>query len=136
MEELASDDISRASDSCNAQHVATVMTATNHIAAKSLRICSLGREYPYAIFLAFVLQRDHTLRTFINFQSECIGSELSMGPFCVTRSNATHQRADPTQSDPIQVRKFGPNPTQPNTTNSLTAWCNQILSNCAFDALT
>ena len=30
----------------------------------------------------------------------------------------THQLTDPTQPDPIQVEKFGPNPTQPNTTNN------------------
>jgi len=48
------------------------------------------------------------------------------------------------------VEKFGPNPTQPNITNNdwfpvavrsavqsnLTAWCNQILSNRALNALT
>jgi len=36
--------------------------------------------------------------------------ELSMGPFCVTRSNST-------QPNPLQVEKLGPNSTQPNTTN-------------------
>jgi len=30
-------------------------------------------------------------------------AELSMGPFCVTQPN------------PLQVTKFGPNPTHPNT---------------------
>ena len=34
-------------------------------------------------------------------------TELSMGPFCVTRSNPTHYK----------WKKFGPNATQPNTTN-------------------
>ena len=29
--------------------------------------------------------------------------ELSTGPFCVTRSNSTHQLADPTRPDPIQL---------------------------------
>jgi len=43
--------------------------------------------------------------------------ELSMGPFCMTLSNPTHQLTDPTQPNPLQVEKFGPNPTQPNTTN-------------------
>jgi len=89
--------------------------------------------------------------------------ELSMGPFCVTRSNPTRQLTDPTQTNPLQVEKFGPNSTQLNTTNNgdyslvvtyfctqnlsrllvnqavksnLTAWCNQILSNCALNALT
>jgi len=39
-----------------------------------------------------------------------------MGPFCVTRSNPTHQLTDPTQSNLLQVEKFGPNPTQSNPT--------------------
>ena len=50
----------------------------------------------------------------------CVGvgdAELSVGPFCVTRSNPTHQLTDPTQPNPLEVEKFGPNPTQPNTTN-------------------
>ena len=52
--------------------------------------------------------------------------------------------------NPTQAEKFGPNPTQPNTTNNdrfpvpvgsvvksnLTAWFNQILSNRALNALT
>ena len=46
-----------------------------------------------------------------------------MGPFCVTRPNPTHQLTDPNQptkpSKPnqptISEKKFGPNPTQPNT---------------------
>jgi len=49
----------------------------------------------------------------------CIGihSRLeSMGPFCVTRSNPIHQLTDTTQPNPLQVGKFGRNPTQPNTT--------------------
>jgi len=50
-------------------------------------------------------------------------SELSMGPFCVTRSNPTHQLTDPTRPNPIQ------------RTDS-TAWCNQIFSNRALNALT
>jgi len=41
-----------------------------------------------------------------------------MGPFRVTQPNPTHQLTDPTQPDPLQVEKFGPNPTQPNTTNN------------------
>ena len=43
-----------------------------------------------------------------------------MGPFCVTPSNPTHQLTDPTQPNSLQVGKFGPNPTQPNTTNNGT----------------
>ena len=46
--------------------------------------------------------------------------ELSMGLFCVTRSNPAHQLTDPSQPNPQQERKFGPNPTQPNTTNIIT----------------
>ena len=56
-----------------------------------------------------------------------------MGPFCVTRSNPTHQLTDPTEPDPLQVGKFGPDPIQ---LTNLTAWCNQILSNRALDAFT
>jgi len=41
-----------------------------------------------------------------------------MVPFRVTRSNPTHQLTDPTQPDPLQVEKFGPNPTQSNTTDN------------------
>jgi len=39
--------------------------------------------------------------------------------------------------DPIQPNLSAdwPNPTQPNTTNNLTAWCNQVLSNRALNAL-
>ena len=48
-------------------------------------------------------------------------SELSMGPFCATRSNPTHQLTDPTQTNPLQVEKFGPNPTQTNTTNQFSS---------------
>jgi len=39
-----------------------------------------------------------------------------MGPSCMTRSNPTHQLTDrPTQPN---VENFGPNLTQPSTTNS------------------
>ena len=38
--------------------------------------------------------------------------ELFMGPLCVTLSNPTHQLTDPTQPNPLQVEKFGPNPIQ------------------------
>ena len=43
-----------------------------------------------------------------------------MGPFCVTRSNPTHQQTDLTLTlpNPLQVENVGPNPTQLNTTNS------------------
>ena len=43
--------------------------------------------------------------------------QLSMGPFCVTRSNPTHQLTDPTQTNPQQVEKFGHNATRPNQYN-------------------
>jgi len=39
------------------------------------------------------------------------------GPFCVTRSNPTHQLTDLTQPNPLQVETFGPNRSQRNTTN-------------------
>jgi len=61
--------------------------------------------------------------------------ELSMGPFCVTRSNPTHQLTDqpnPTQPNPTHYKWKNLDPTQPNT----TAWCNQILSNRALNSLT
>ena len=48
----------------------------------------------------------------------CVGAELFMGPFCVTQSNPTRQLTDLTQPHPLQVEKFGPNPTQPKTTNT------------------
>jgi len=41
-----------------------------------------------------------------------------MGPFCVTQSIPTHQLTEPTQPNPIQVEKVGPNPTKPGTTNN------------------
>ena len=41
-----------------------------------------------------------------------------MGPFYATRSNPTHQLTDSTQPNQLQMEKFGPNPTQPNTTNN------------------
>ena len=37
-----------------------------------------------------------------------------MGPFYVTQPNPAHQQTDPTQPNPLQVKKFGPKPTQPN----------------------
>ena len=43
------------------------------------------------------------------------GAELSVGPFCVTRSNPTYQLTDPTQPNPLKVEK---NWTQPDTANS------------------
>ena len=43
-------------------------------------------------------------------------TELSMGPFCVTRSNPTHQLTDPTQPNPIQVKK-NLDPTRKKTNN-------------------
>ena len=47
-----------------------------------------------------------TQRRFLAWPSS---SELSMGPFCVTQSNPTHQLTAPTQPNPLQVEKFGPN---------------------------
>ena len=41
--------------------------------------------------------------------------ELFAAPLCVT---LTHQLTDPTQPNPLQVQKFGLNPTRPNTTNN------------------
>jgi len=46
-------------------------------------------------------------------------TELSMGPFCV-QSNPTHQLIDPNQPNPLQLEKFGPNPTQYKLTMKLT----------------
>jgi len=45
-------------------------------------------------------------------------TELSMGPFYVARSNPAHQMTDLTQTNPLQMEKFGPNLTRPNTTNN------------------
>jgi len=61
-----------------------------------------------------------------------------MGSFCVTQSNQTHQLTDSTQPNQLQVETFGPNPTQPNPIQltNVTAWCSQILSNRALNALT
>ena len=41
-------------------------------------------------------------------------------PFSVTRPNPTHHLTDPTQPNPMQIQKFGPNPTQPIIDNKLT----------------
>jgi len=38
-------------------------------------------------------------------------SELSVGPFSMTRPNPTHHLTDPAQPNPMQIQKFGPNPT-------------------------
>ena len=53
-----------------------------------------------------------------NNVSQGSNTELSLGLFCVTRSNPTHQLTDPTKPNPLQVEKFGPNPTQPNIANN------------------
>jgi len=66
-----------------------------------------GDEVPRSLVIA-----DDSLCSFPRYSH---ASELSMGPFCVTRPNLTHQLTDPTQPNPLQVKKFGPNPTQPNT---------------------
>ena len=47
----------------------------------------------------------------LNFD-RAVNPELSMGPFCVTQSNPTHQLTDPTQ--PTRSGKIW---TQPDTTN-------------------
>ena len=43
-----------------------------------------------------------------------------MGPICdlCDPIQSTRQLIDPTQPNQLQVEKFGPNPTQPNTTNN------------------
>jgi len=60
--------------------------------------------------------------TFFFFYPSPVTAELSMGPFCVTRSNPTHQLTYPTRPNPLQL-------------TNLTAWCNQILSNRALNSL-
>jgi len=45
-------------------------------------------------------------------------AEWSSGRVWATRSNPTHQLTDTTQPNPLRVGKFGPNPTQPNTSDS------------------
>jgi len=42
--------------------------------------------------------------------------ELSMGPFCVTRHNPTHQLTDPTQPNPTQPTTSEKNWSQPDPT--------------------
>jgi len=41
-------------------------------------------------------------------------SELSMGPFCVTRSNSTHHLTDPMQPNPTHYKWRNLDPTRPN----------------------
>jgi len=48
------------------------------------------------------------------FRDKDILSELSMGPFYVTQSNPAHRPTDPTQPNPIEIKKSRPNPTQWN----------------------
>ena len=61
-------------------------------------------------------------------------TELSMGTFCVTRSNPTHQLTDPTQPNKWKnLDKTRPNPIQ---LTKLTAWCDQMLSDRALNVLT
>ena len=58
--------------------------------------------------------RSRDLPDHLHFCSTCdTESELSMGPFCVTRSNPTHQLSDPTRR--ITSGKIW---TQSNTTNN------------------
>jgi len=52
-----------------------------------------------------------------DWTNDLCAAELSMGPFCVTRSNPTNQLTDPTQPNSLQVDKFGPNLIQLNATN-------------------
>ena len=54
------------------------------------------------------------------------GPELSMGPFCVTQPNPLHF-ITPSDQFPVPVRSA--------IKSNLTAWCNQILSNRALNAL-
>jgi len=49
-------------------------------------------------------------RTKMNLGPVAASTELSMGPFYVTRFNATYQLTDPAEPNPLQVEKFGPNP--------------------------
>ena len=69
---------------------------------------------------------------------DCVSwSELSMGPFCVTRSDTTHQMNDPTRPDPILtvigqhchfatfMISFRYLSERPDVKVNLTAWCNQ-----------
>jgi len=59
--------------------------------------------------------------------------ELSMGPFCVTPSNPTHQLTGPIQPNPSE--KIGPSPTRPNTnchwlTLGLSLYYCSVSGNC------
>ena len=65
-----------------------------------------GHKWPYKILQLNALHSCHQHPNRV---------ELSMGPFCETRSNPTHQLTDPTRPNPIQVEKFGPNPKQLTT---------------------
>jgi len=53
--------------------------------------------------------RLQTLKTNAKTKIVVSKAELSMGPFCVIRSNPTHQLTDPTRPNPIQLT---------------TPWCN------------
>ena len=61
-------------------------------------------------------------RSLTNEACSCISGpahvvpQLSMGPFCVTRSNPTHQLTDPTQ--PITSGKIWTQPNPPKTEKS------------------
>jgi len=63
-------------------------------------------------------------------------TELSMGPFCVTGSNPTHHLTDPTKPEPLQVKKFGPNPTRPDQPmgqrNPWTTLCRKVRRSHAY----
>ena len=53
-----------------------------------------------------------------------VSLELSVGPFCVTRSNTAHQLTDPIQPNPLQRENLDPtrhNPTQLLSVNLLSA---------------
>jgi len=85
-------------------------------------LCPLSLLLHFLLFLFSVFYVSACSAVCFNHVARA-NSELSMGPFCVTRSNPTHQLTDPTRPNPIQ------------RTNS-TAWCNQIFSNRALNALT
>jgi len=86
----------------------------------SLQQCSVIRIcYVYTYIHTYI----HTYITYVSymvqFSATVSSSQLFNCPFCVTRSNPTHQLTDPTQPNPLQVEKFGPNLTQPNATNNV-----------------
>jgi len=78
-----------------------------------------------------------------------VGTELSMGPFSVTRSNPTRQLTDPTQHTTTNNGAYSlvvtyfihktsrlPVPVTSAVKLNLTAWRNQIFYNRTLNALT